>query len=254
MRLIVNADDFGMSREANRGIVLAAKRRFVNSVSVCVTLAQDEGALADEATELGSIPLGLHVNLTEGRPLSKPGTLGTMVDGEGSFRPALESLGLEQELERDAILEEIRAQVAKFETCFGKAPAHMDCHQHFGYLSPTAFLALVECSKSRRIPLRSASPFVDPDRLEYFARRVRGRYGVSLPFEMASRCAELKKIRERMRPIERTEEALIDGHFPGGLLGSAVAVAERLGEAGTRSVEIVCHPRAVGGEKSRIEL
>ena len=65
--LIVNADDFGYCEQRNRGIVKSFQDGIVSSASLLVNA---ESAL--EAIQLSKkcgIPLGLHLNLTEGRPM-----------------------------------------------------------------------------------------------------------------------------------------------------------------------------------------
>ena len=65
--LIVNADDFGYCEQRNRGIVTSFQDGIVSSASLLVNA---ESAL--EAIQLSKkcgIPLGIHLNLTEGRPM-----------------------------------------------------------------------------------------------------------------------------------------------------------------------------------------
>ena len=65
--LIVNADDFGYCEQRNRGIVKSFQDGIVSSASL---LVNSESAL--EAIQLSKkcgIHLGIHLNLTEGRPL-----------------------------------------------------------------------------------------------------------------------------------------------------------------------------------------
>src|SRR5947208_2483392 len=62
--LIVNADDFGLSPETNRGIIEAHERGIVTSASLMVRgAAVEEAALYARA--LPTIGVGLHVDLCE---------------------------------------------------------------------------------------------------------------------------------------------------------------------------------------------
>src|SRR2546422_3591198 len=74
-RVVVNADDFGLWAGVNRGILEAHSAGVVSSVSVLVTLP----AWVDAAPRLGAagpgLGVGLHLNLTAGKPLSRGGTL-----------------------------------------------------------------------------------------------------------------------------------------------------------------------------------
>lgn len=65
--LVVNADDFGYCDQRNRGIVESFQNGVVSSASL---LANADKALeAVQLSEEYGIPLGLHLNLTEGRPI-----------------------------------------------------------------------------------------------------------------------------------------------------------------------------------------
>ena len=65
--LVINADDFGYCDQRNRGIVESFQNGVVSSASL---LANADRALeAVQLSEEYGIPLGLHLNLTEGRPI-----------------------------------------------------------------------------------------------------------------------------------------------------------------------------------------
>src|SRR5437762_7703708 len=68
-RLVVNADDFGLSAGVNRGILEAHAAGVVSSVSVLVNAPGWDDAVG-RLRDLGARPglgVGLHVNLTMGR-------------------------------------------------------------------------------------------------------------------------------------------------------------------------------------------
>src|SRR2546425_4133518 len=80
-RLVVNADDFGLSAGVNRGVLEAHEAGVVSSVSVLVNAPGWTDA-AQRLRDVGSPPLpppglgiGLHFNLTTGRPISWGGGL-----------------------------------------------------------------------------------------------------------------------------------------------------------------------------------
>src|SRR5207244_10737724 len=82
-RLIVNADDFGLTPQVSAGILTAHRHGIVSSTTALVTVAIDDdsvGALRDSG-----LGVGLHVNLTLGRPLSRGRSL---VDAKGPSAPA----------------------------------------------------------------------------------------------------------------------------------------------------------------------
>lgn len=251
-RVIINADDFGMNSEASKGIALAVKNRWVNSISVCMTQLEFLADLKAELSILGDVDVGLHISLTEGKPVSETRRLGTMLTGTGHFRPAQETLGSETLLDADAIFHEIQAQVVRFHSLTGKMPKHLDCHQYFAYLSPRAFQALLMASRAIGTPIRSPKPFIDRVRLEAFSKRVEVHYGIRLPFRPATRASELHALFIDSQPLVRSNEVLIDLDF----VGSAEQhVSQQLAMVVEEAVEIVCHPRLVQGlEGNRLSL
>src|SRR5438093_11590397 len=79
-KLIVNADDFGLTPGVSRGILAAHRHGIVTSSTVLVTGDVEKPLLA-EARDQG-LKLGLHVNFTLGKPLTHGGSL---VGSDGRF-------------------------------------------------------------------------------------------------------------------------------------------------------------------------
>jgi chitin disaccharide deacetylase len=128
-RLIVNADDFGLTPGVSEGILAAHRHGIVSSTTVLVTSAIDRELVA-QARDSG-LGIGLHVNLTLGRPLTRAASL---VDGEGRFiRDARRAAAGARPREVDA---EIAAQVERFVEVMRTRPTHLDTHHHVGLLPP----------------------------------------------------------------------------------------------------------------------
>ena len=141
-RLIVNADDFGLTAGVSRGILEAHRRGIVTSTTLLANLSLD-GALLDglKASRLG---VGVHLNLTLGQPVSPAEEIPSLLDAGGKFfreplRQAAEAKPEEVELE-------LRAQVAVFIRLLGGKPTHLDSHHHVGRHRPIlgVVLALAE--------------------------------------------------------------------------------------------------------------
>ncbi|TNN59711.1 Carbohydrate deacetylase [Liparis tanakae] len=126
--LVVTGDDFGYCPRRNQGIVDCFQAGGVSNVSLLVN-----ACAAKEAADLAkrhSIPIGLHANLSEGLPVSRPAF--TLTDQHGFLRG---KMGFRQALERGQLSMkqvelELRAQVRLFWELTGHAPLHMDGHQH----------------------------------------------------------------------------------------------------------------------------
>lgn len=136
--LIVNADDFGMSPGVNRGIFEAHERGIVTSASLMVhrPAAAEAAAYGARHPALG---LGLHVDL------------GEWVYQDGSWIPRYEIVPT---ADGRAIERELDRQLRRFRRLTGRAPTHLDSHQHVHRCEPARGVALARAA-ALGIPLRS---------------------------------------------------------------------------------------------------
>jgi predicted glycoside hydrolase/deacetylase ChbG (UPF0249 family) len=145
--LIVNADDFGLTRGVSAGILAAHRLGIVTSTTAIVNRelpADDIRAALDSG-----IGIGLHVNLTLGAPLTRAGSL---VGGAGQFvRDPRQAAARAEAREVDA---EIGAQIERFASLFERLPTHFDTHHHVGLYPPVRDLVL-EWAARLGVPVRS---------------------------------------------------------------------------------------------------
>lgn len=128
-KIIVNADDFGMSAEGNRAIVEAFGNGMISSTTVMTNMPGFDEAceLAHRYRFFGKV--GVHLNLTSGYPLSAPiQRCPRLCDDSGKFR-SRQTLFLLSMDERLAVETEIAAQIR---ACLdrGLVPTHLDSHHH----------------------------------------------------------------------------------------------------------------------------
>lgn len=137
-RLIVNADDFGLCPGVNRGVVEAFDRGIVTSASLMV-----RGAAAPEAAALAgerpSLSLGLHLDLAEWAP-----------SGEEGWVERYRRVDLDDPA---AVREEVEDQLRAFERLTGRAPTHLDGHQHV-QRDPRAGEPMRRLARRLDVPLR----------------------------------------------------------------------------------------------------
>lgn len=128
--LIVNADDFGMSRGVTDGILLAHTRGFLTSTSLMTNMPAAEYAVAQMAT-VPALGVGVHLNICDGRPILPAGEVPTLTDANGNFHSAhvmIRKLWLWQVSGRE-IEAEFGAQI-RWAKDRGVAPTHADSHHH----------------------------------------------------------------------------------------------------------------------------
>jgi len=146
-RLIVNADDFGLTRGVSAGILAARRHGIVTSTTVLVTADVDRDSLV--AARDSGLGIGLHVNLTLGGPLTSARSL---VDASGRFiRDARRAA---QRAEVKDVEREVEAQIEAFVTLAKRAPTHLDTHHHVGLHEPVSGVVLA-AAKRLGVPVRS---------------------------------------------------------------------------------------------------
>ncbi|MDR0366991.1 MAG: ChbG/HpnK family deacetylase [Rickettsiales bacterium] len=149
--ILVNADDLGARRETNDAIFRAAMHGGLSSASVMANMDFAEEAIA-EATRLPELALGVHLNLTDGRPLSNGARLLTGKDG--AFNRGFLSLWLLSLCKRRALCEqaerEFRAQI-EFMESHGVRVSHIDSHRHIHHI-PALFATVEKLALSYKIP------------------------------------------------------------------------------------------------------
>lgn len=158
--LAVCADDFGMAPGISAGIVRLARAQRLNAVA-CVTNSPHWEASAPLLAGLpASVDAGLHINLTEGRPLSPR---------LAKIWPRLPSLPLLAArahlgwLPRAELRSEVHAQLAAFRAATGVAPKFIDGHQHVHHLPGVRDLVLELVGQMPgRIAVRNTAQVLGP--------------------------------------------------------------------------------------------
>jgi predicted glycoside hydrolase/deacetylase ChbG (UPF0249 family) len=148
--LVIQADDFGMTRGVNRGIIDAFKAGAITNTTLLVTMPYAEDAVRLAAENPG-LPVGLHLSLTNGRPVSPPGDVPSLVDGDGNLLRRPERVYPVAKTEH--IQRELRAQLQRF-LDFGLEPSHIDTH-HEILEHPVVREVLFEMARSNSIPIRT---------------------------------------------------------------------------------------------------
>ena len=141
--LIVNADDFGQSRDVNQGILLAYQSGIVTSASLMVRYAP-VGEAIEFSRKCPGLSLGLHVDL------------GEWLLRDREWVPVYEVVQLNDPL---AVEEEVARQFAVFRRMVGHDPTHIDSHQHVHLREPVR--SIVEGhARELAVPLRGCDAHI----------------------------------------------------------------------------------------------
>jgi predicted glycoside hydrolase/deacetylase ChbG (UPF0249 family) len=155
-QVIVNADDFGLSANENAVILGAFQAGVISSATLMANMPAFEAACAMARHPLLEGRIGLHFNLTYGRPVSKAILARhTFCDGHGTFDLSLsrQSLWLCRE-DREAVRGELQAQ---WQRCVdhGVRPSHLDSHQHVHNIWPIGEI-VARFAAQQGVPVRLA--------------------------------------------------------------------------------------------------
>jgi predicted glycoside hydrolase/deacetylase ChbG (UPF0249 family) len=211
-RLIVNADDFGWTRDVNDGIIHAHRNGILTSTTLMAGGGAFDHAVA-LARETPSLDIGVHLTLLQttsaltGKPLPKDLT---------SLMGAI----VARRIDLDA---ELSAQVRKV-IASGIAPTHLDTHKHTHILPPVA-------SAIARIVR------------EFRVRWVRKPFDFGLTSGFAARL--MRTQHSGLQRKLREAGALTTDHFAGFALTGYLDEAKLLRlieELPPGTTELMCHP------------
>lgn len=126
MKLVVNGDDFGLTKGVTYGILEAHEKGILTSTTALTNSKWFSFAM-DEAKKYPSLGIGVHLNLTIGKPLTKASSL--IDPNTVMFYRRPEKL-FSYEVDYDEIYHEWKAQIERFIEVSGRYPDHLDSH-HF---------------------------------------------------------------------------------------------------------------------------
>jgi hopanoid biosynthesis associated protein HpnK len=232
LKLIVHADDFGLSERINEGIRQAHLNGILTSASLMASGPAFEQAVGICRT-VPTLDVGVHLTLVGERPVLDPQTVPTLVDERGLF-PRHATVFARQYFRNKFSLPEIRAELEaqiKKVLSHGISISHLDSHQHV-HMLPQLLAITVDLARQYRIPC-----------VRFPHETVRSfMWGGPAAF---SRVAQLLGLRffcylGRRASIARANH--FAGFFHGGKLNreNLKRVLEHLPLTGT--CELMCHP------------
>ena len=220
-RLVVNADDFGFTRDVNAGVVEAFERGILRATTLMAN-----GDAFDDAVRLAratpSLDIGCHLVLVRGRSLARPGA---------ALPATVAQLVRAVALRRFPVYEELRAQVHRILDA-GLHPTHLDTHKHT-HLLPPVLDAVARISQEFGIPW-VRRPFDFP---------MRG--GAPAPFLVRATSGGLGLLRRRFQSTLARRGCRTTDHFAGFRATGRLRTPELLAlirQLPLGSTELMCHP------------
>lgn len=151
-RLILNADDFGLTAGVNRAIIELHRAGVLTSASLMARAAATAEAI-ELALATPSLGVGCHVVLADGAPVLQAQDLPTLVDCHtGRFQPSLSAflkLLLTGHIHPSEIEAETAAQINLLQTN-GLRLTHIDTHKHV-HMFPAVLRPVLRAAKAAGI-------------------------------------------------------------------------------------------------------
>jgi predicted glycoside hydrolase/deacetylase ChbG (UPF0249 family) len=223
-RLIINADDFGVTRGVNAGIVEACQGGILRSATLMANGAAFEDAV-ERARQTPCLDLGCHLVLIGGRAVAPPYAPLPQSTKELLWR-------LARDLSAGAIEQEFSAQIEKI-LAAGLRPTHLDTHKHT-HLAPPVLEAVLRVARRYGIPW------------------IRRPFDLPLPVVQGQAPLRRRVINRALRPLQRRFDRLIaqngcraTDHFAGFQLTGgyhARHLAELIRALPEGLTEFMCHP------------
>ncbi len=159
-RLIVNADDYGLTRGVNRAILECHQRGIVTSTTLMANSDEFQDAVASVkrlVPQGGTGPalgIGCHIVLADGRPVLPPAEVPSLLaPGTGLFYRSIQQLA-KQALSHRFRAEEIEAEaIAQFQKiqAAGITISHFDAHKH-AHIFPSILKPLLRAAAACGVP------------------------------------------------------------------------------------------------------
>ena len=148
-RLIVNADDFGLTAGVNRAIAEGNRRGVISSATLMANAQATEAAI-DLAKAQPGLKTGCHVVLIDGEPLAE--NLPSLTNGAARFRSRLREFAIaavRKQIVAKEIEREVEAQISRIQSS-GITLTHVDSHKHT-HMFPHVLRPLLRAARARGI-------------------------------------------------------------------------------------------------------
>ena len=128
-KIIITADDYGMSNAVNRAIDAGAEIGLITSTNVMTNM--DYYREAVKLKSLDNFSLGIHFTLSVGKPVCDAFEVPTLVGDDGCFHSVgkFKKLYSKGRISDSEIVKELKAQYERYEEALGK-PDYWNTHQN----------------------------------------------------------------------------------------------------------------------------
>jgi chitin disaccharide deacetylase len=155
--LIVTADDLCMTEGITNGIIEAYRNGIVTATSALVNYPGARETLIRVHRENPELPIGIHLNITTGRPVLPPDRVPGLVDRDGFFFHSHKIIRHLGNIPIDELRAEVNAQVDLFRST-GIPIDHINSENHMLALYTPFHEVVRELAKELGVPVRNPVP------------------------------------------------------------------------------------------------
>lgn len=230
-KIIITADDYGMCDAVDKAINAGIENGVITTTNVLLNMESLENA-RDLRERYPYISIGVHWNVTTGRPVCPPEQISTLVDETGTFwtltvfKKRL-SRGL---IDLNELEKELEAQYALFEETCGHAD-YWNTHENSA-LHPIAFRVFAEVAKKHGIIATRTFQRVYYDKINIGFKRELREFLVRILFELVFTHVRRTFKMPVARVVSFDKRSKLDGDY----------LLDALLEDGREPIEVVFHP------------
>ena len=155
--VVINADDLCQDRGTTDAILKCYKEGIVTSTTAFVNFQDSIELLKEVHEQYPDFPIGIHLNMTFGKPVLPPEEIPTMVNKNGEFWNEDQILTHIADIDYEEVKKEIRAQVELFLSS-GVPLDHLDYHNHILALYTPFHQIVREIAVEKNVPIRNPVP------------------------------------------------------------------------------------------------
>ena len=261
--LIINADDLCLNDETSIRIIEAYKSGIVTSTSAFVTFTDPVSNLQIIHSEHPDLPIGLHLNLSEGKPVLPPNEIPSLVDKNGNFYSPDKIISKLADMKIEEVRKELNAQVKLFLSS-GVPLDHINCHHHIAALFTPFHIVMREISLRYKVPMRNPVPYSIYQKMEIksggggsFAGKKMITYGILHPFKsipMMKKVGPAAFVEQEKIDADagvKMPDWFIDAFFENATVNDLNSIIRQLPEGVS---ELMCHPGRAGEREVLTDL
>ena len=207
--VILTADDFGASENIDHGIRLAAEAGVITAISAMTNFSASLPELQAIARELPQVGIGVHLNITTGKPVLPPEQIPSLVTGEGTFYAIERILPRLKTISTGELQRELKAQIEVLRQCGIRVDHLSNQHGLLSLYSPF-WEVVLELAAEYELPARSclAGSVLYPDLFPHTGTRKKGR-SVAAAFALGHPLAALSFRRySTLKEMNRNEQKM----------------------------------------------